>query len=274
MTEPKQKLLSDQIVDLYKPIIEKKHPDLISRWPIVSGYNGKIGDYKDWGIIILEHTGVTSFKNTSGINNITSAIVGFENITEQNKEIVRKRLEKHFKTDQSDSVFLLQKQSDGNYGISNELDIALKKHEFFMGITPMRIFLSHKGADKPLIREFKATLELLGFDPWLDEDAMAAERSIMKGFNDSCAAVFFVTPNFKDENYLSSEVDYAISEKRKKGDAFSIITLVFGDDQQEGIVPELLHRYVWKTPKNHLEALREILKALPVQTGDVFWRRV
>ncbi len=126
------------------------------------------------------------------------------------------------------------------------------------------------------MREYKKTLEILGFDPWLDEDAMQAgaelERSLMRGFSDSCAAIFFVTPNYKDDNYLATEVDYAIQEKRKKGDKFSIITLVLGDGDRKGAVPELLHRYVWKEPKNDLEALREIVKALPVQTGDVYWR--
>jgi len=146
-----------------------------------------------------------------------------------------------------------------------------------MGIVPMRIFLSHKGADKPLVREFKTTLELLGFSPWLDEDAMSAgselERSILQGFADSCAAIFFVTPSYKDENFLATEVDYAIQEKRKKGDRFSIITLVFHEGDQKGTVPELLHRYVWKQPANNLEALREILKALPIQSGDVYWKK-
>lgn len=164
------------------------------------------------------------------------------------------------------------------------LDISMKsigdfprdEHEFAIGITPMKIFLSHKGADKPSVREFKKTLELLGFDPWLDEDAMQAgtelERALLSGFSDSCAAVFFVTPNFVDENYLATEVDYAIQEKRKKGDKFAIVTLVFSKEGAKGTVPGLLHRYVWKEPSSDLEALSEITKALPVQVGPVYWK--
>ena len=53
------------------------------------------------------------------------------------------------------------------------------------------------------------------------------ERAILQGFKDSCAAVFFVTPSFQDEAYLATEVNYAIQEKREKGDRFSIVTLVF-----------------------------------------------
>ena len=142
---------------------------------------------------------------------------------------------------------------------------------------PKRIFLSHKGVDKPMVRDFKSTLEVLGFQPWLDEDAMPAgqelERGLLQGFMDSCAAVFFITPNFKDEKYLATEVDYAIQEKRKKGDRFSIITLVFpAEDGGQGQVPDLLKQYVYKTPDTLLAALRELVQALPVELGNVCWK--
>jgi hypothetical protein len=56
----------------------------------------------------------------------------------------------------------------------------------------------------------------------------------------NCAAVFFVTQEFKDENFLATEVDYAIKEKRAKADRFAIITLVFGNGAGKGTVPDLL----------------------------------
>ncbi len=140
-----------------------------------------------------------------------------------------------------------------------------------------KVFLSHKGCDKPKVREFKETLELLGFRPWLDEDAMTAgvelERGISQGFKDSCAVVFFVTPSFKDEKYLATEVNYTIREKRSKGDHFQIITLcLHGDNGDKGQVPALLQPYVWKTPKSDLEALQEILRALPISVGAIKWK--
>ncbi|RKG99218.1 toll/interleukin-1 receptor domain-containing protein [Corallococcus carmarthensis] len=140
----------------------------------------------------------------------------------------------------------------------------------------MKIFLSHKGIDKAMVREYKQTLMQLGFAPWLDEDAMPAgtvlERGILKGFEESCAAVFFVTPNFVDENYLATEVEYAIQQKRKKGERFAIITLVFSEGNRKGAVPALLHNYVYKEPAGHLDGLRAILSGLPVQTGEVRWK--
>lgn len=140
-----------------------------------------------------------------------------------------------------------------------------------------RIFLSHKGVDKALVINFKQTLEGLGFSPWLDEDAMPAgtplERGILKGMEDSCAVIFFITPSFKDEGFLESEITYAIQQKREKGDRFAIIALQFVDVAgKAGEIPALLKSYVWKHPKSELEALREIVRALPLSVGTADWR--
>jgi hypothetical protein len=140
-----------------------------------------------------------------------------------------------------------------------------------------KVFLSHKGIDKEYVIDFKKSLDLIGYDPWLDEDAMPAgtplERGLLQGMQDSCGVVFFITPSFKDEGFLQTEVNYAIAEKRKKGDKFAIITLQFVDeDGDTGEVPPLLQIYVWKKPKSPLEALREIVRGLPIIPGIVDWR--
>lgn len=142
---------------------------------------------------------------------------------------------------------------------------------------PPKVFLSHKGVDKPLVREFFDTLKELGFDPWLDENAMVAgielERGLLDGMQDSCAAIFFVTPDFQDESFISTEINYAIMQKREKGKQFSIITLVLQDELgRKGKVPELLRQYVWKEPHNHLEALREIVRAMPLRVLRIVWK--
>jgi len=52
---------------------------------------------------------------------------------------------------------------------------------------------------------------------------------------------------------LAREVNYAIQEKRQKGDRFSIVTLVLADNEGKvGAVPELLKSYVWKSPATEL----------------------
>jgi hypothetical protein len=141
---------------------------------------------------------------------------------------------------------------------------------------PKNIFLSHKSPDKTLVREVALALKSVGLTPWLDEDRMKAganlERAILQGFQDSCAAVFFVTPRFVDDGYLASEIDYALAQKRAKGDKFSIITLLIpGDDGAFGEVPALLRTYVWKYVQP-IEIVRTIAEALPIQCGAPMWR--
>jgi hypothetical protein len=155
-----------------------------------------------------------------------------------------------------------------NDRVQYEVHLEMKK--------PKDIFLSHKSPDKVLVREVAATLRSVGLSPWLDEDRMKAganlERALRQGFHDSCAAVFFITPRFVDDGYLASEIDYAIAEKRTKGDRFSIITLLIpGDDGAFGEVPNLLRTYVWKQVQP-LEVVRIVVEALPIACGAPTWR--
>lgn len=137
----------------------------------------------------------------------------------------------------------------------------------------IRIFLSHKTADKPTVYRYYYALKEMGFTPWLDDPDMPAgfnlERSIFKGFEESCAAVFFLTEHFTDEKYLATEIDYAIQQKRKKGEKFAIVTLRYPDASR---VPELLTPYVYKNVPNDLEGFREILRALPIELNRALWK--
>jgi len=162
-----------------------------------------------------------------------------------------------------------------NGKIDTKVHFNIFKSEYLV-TAKTKIFLSHKGADKPMVERFSETLRLLGFDPWLDKDNMPGgtelHRGIRQGFKDSCAVVFFITPNFRDESYLRNEINYAVEEKTEKADRFSIITLVFQENGKEGMVPEILRSYVWKHPSDELEALREIIRGLPISVGLVGWR--
>lgn len=140
-----------------------------------------------------------------------------------------------------------------------------------------KIFLSHKGPDKSMVIDFKETLTLLGYDTWIDDDAMPAgaqvDRAILQGMIDSCAVVFFITSSFRDKGYLQDEINHAVQQKREKGGRFSIIALVFSDAGGNVVeIPDLLKPYVWKSPRTPLEALREIVRALPVAPGTVDWK--
>ena len=136
-----------------------------------------------------------------------------------------------------------------------------------------RIFLSHKSENKELVRRYHRVLQELGFDPWLDDPDMPAgtelNRGILAGVNESCAVVFFITEDFKDERILSDEIDYAKIRKIKQGNKFAIITLKFPGTAE---VPELLEKYVYKPIDNDLDGLYEIVRALPIVLGPVRWK--
>lgn len=137
----------------------------------------------------------------------------------------------------------------------------------------VKIFLSHKTVDKPLVYRYYQALQSIDFVPWLDDPDMPAgtnlEREVLKGFTESCAAVFFITQHFQDEKYLATEIEYAIIEKRNKGKKFAIITLRYPESAQ---VPGLLTPYVYKNVANDLEGFREIIRALPIESGPVRWK--
>ena len=142
-----------------------------------------------------------------------------------------------------------------------------------LGHSEGKIFLSHKSVDKPLVYRYYHTLKILGFDPWLDESNMPVgsnlERELLRGFQESCAAVFFITTNFVDEKYLATEVDYAIMQKRAKGNKFAIITLRYTDASP---VPGLLTPYIYKDVANDLEGFHSLLRALPIELGTSRWK--
>jgi hypothetical protein len=137
----------------------------------------------------------------------------------------------------------------------------------------IKIFLSHKTVDKPLVYRYFHALRRLGFDPWLDESNLPVganlERGILRGFEESCAAVFFITESFIDEKYLAAEVDYAIMQKRQKDKKFAIITLRYS---KAAPVPGLLLPYIYKDVANDLEGFESLIAALPIELGPPRWR--
>ena len=92
------------------------------------------------------------------------------------------------------------------------------------------------------------------------------ERELIRGFNESCAVVFFMTEHFKEEKYLATDIDYAVQQKTRKEKKFSIITLRHPGANE---FPDLLQRFIWRDIENDLEGFHEIIKALPIELGPV-----
>lgn len=170
-----------------------------------------------------------------------------------------------------------EKVREGLIGLQPETGIILRlSREEVVLSQQSRIFLSHKRVNKAMVQRFYDVLNTLGFEPWLDDEDMVAgenlHRGMQAGMHSSCAAVFFITPEFLDEKYLRHEIDLAMREKTERGDRFSIITLSLANERGErGNVPDILRAYIFKEPATELEALREILRALPVRVGKVEW---
>ncbi len=213
----------EQIFQQYEDLVKLRYPNHLSIWPVrETNLNIESGELLGWHVLILRHRGNPGMggggRYFNTIGSLSPAIAGVPQIDATNKDSVRKRIERNFILRPFDAVVLVT--PDGQLD-AMELEQLFRKHEMAMGLSAMKIFLSHKGVDKPEVREYKVILEVLGFEPWLDEDDMPPGtklgRGLLKGFQESCAAVFFITPNFTDEKFLATEIDYAIDEERNRG---------------------------------------------------------
>ena len=232
----------------YEKIIRKKYPRLINRWPIVSGCNFATGEFNNYILIFFQHTGIKNRTCHMWIDKKFLNFIDNIEINDSNLEKIKDRLGDFYDSKKKDVAIIIKK----NEPVKKVIFELLNKHEIEMGVAKLKIFLSHKGIDKEMVKDFEKTLRLIGYDPWIDvnmEAGLELNREILKGFNDSCAAIFFITENFKDEEFLADEVDYAINEKREKKENFSIITLVFNKNDGLLNVPNLLKKYVVKNPK-------------------------
>lgn len=262
-------MLYSSIMNGYKSVVQENHPNHIRNWPLISSsIDVLIGGYNDTRILIYRHVGRTNaiFRSKGIADDINKSIINVDEITESNKQEVRKLIEDYLSLDNKDGVIFLSPE----ISIPNEYYLLMKKHEKVMNIRPNKIFLSHKSVNKDFVRGVNDALKTIGYNTWLDEESMNAganlNRSIMKGINDSCAVVFFITPDFKDEKYIANEIDHAIDEKTNRPDEFEIITIVIGD----GLVPKILSKYVWKNVTTEIQAYTEIIKSLPIKVRDIY----
>lgn len=130
-----------------------------------------------------------------------------------------------------------------------------------------RIFLSHKGINKPLVDKVDRALRLLNLKTWFDRDDLAAGDTLVRGVDDAfagcAAAVFFISGEYVDAGVIRKEVDRAVHEAAMRGDQFRVIPLVLsqhgGSDDK---VPTPLQTVVWKTVED-VEIVPTILRGLP-----------
>lgn len=133
-----------------------------------------------------------------------------------------------------------------------------------------RIFLSHKGANKPFIERVDAALRLVGLRTWFDQDDLTAGDPLVRGvdsaFAECSAAVFFISGEYVDEGVIRKEIDRAVHEAATRGGGFRIIPLVLAQHGgTDAGVPEPLKTLVWKTVQD-IDVVPTILRSLPSDT--------
>lgn len=151
-----------------------------------------------------------------------------------------------------------------------------------------KIFLSHKTIDKPYVEEIANALNDFGFSSWFDKKdikiGVSLDEKIQDGMEESCAVVFFITPNYDErDEYLAKELQYAI----KKGSYNFVnivllipdINLVCNKDKNstdnmvynehikelENKIPNCFSGLSYGLILNPLEAFIQIVKAVPPQ---------
>lgn len=130
-----------------------------------------------------------------------------------------------------------------------------------------RIFLSHKGVNKPFIAKVDSALRMIGLRTWFDQDDLPAGDVLVRGvdnaFEGCSAAVFFISGDFADASFIAREIDRALHECTVRPDSFRIIPLVLaqhgGTDER---MPKPLQTLVWKTVDD-VDVVPTILRSLP-----------
>ncbi|OOF66257.1 toll/interleukin-1 receptor domain-containing protein [Rodentibacter sp. Ppn85] len=261
---------SDVILDIYQQKIKDLYPHYVRKWPIINGISRvQSFDLPGEYIAFLYVNSPMANICFSGGGTLTSDDLELDIVQSNNLNKVREYFYNNLNLNEGDGLFIVNKNLSN---LLSEIELNIEKHKFFLGLTPMKIFLSHKTADKPKVREFKRILDQIGFDSWLDEEELTAgahlEKSLFNGMKNSCAAVFFLTENYRDTNYLESEITYAIKRKREDP-KFALIALKLSPN---ATVPDLLTPYVYKEPTSDLEALSQIIKAIPAKIGKIIYQ--
>jgi hypothetical protein len=140
-------------------------------------------------------------------------------------------------------------------------------HERKRQMDNSKIFLSHKGVNKPLVEKIDRALRQLSLTTWFDRDDLAAGDPLVRGVDNAfatcSAAVFFISSEYVDDGVIAREVDRAITEQAMRKGGFRIIPLVLsqhgGSDDR---VPGPLQTLTWKTVEDS-EIVPAILRAIP-----------
>lgn len=257
----------DLLQSVLQPMFEKYSPDVDSWWKEL--FDGKINFPHNPDEELALRYAILKSVNGKSDRFISFAIAFGKRKRDEGIELFRSTVLRSCATELTNRV-----SNAANIVTPEERALQAVPLSRIPSATETRIFLSHKSIDKPIVMRYYNALKTLGFEPWLDESDMPAgtnlERGIFDGIEKSCAAVFFITENFRDEKYLASEVNYAIMQKRNKEKKFAIITLRYPKALP---VPGLLTSYIFKDVENDLDGFYQLVRALPIELGQTRWKK-
>lgn len=121
--------LDVNVISTYMQMVEKAYPDEINSWPVISGYNFRLGKYRGWSILVFEHTG-NPIPLKIPLEHLTASIVGVDDIG-SDTELARQKLSRHLRLSRKDMLIILNSRATN---LEQELNAAFKQHETLLNI--------------------------------------------------------------------------------------------------------------------------------------------
>src|SRR5260221_4665578 len=113
----------------YQHVVNFKYPSKIGSWPLLTGYDFITGSFKGWTVAVFIDKGFMGGggSDVRGVGEVSEDDVGESEITQENREAVRTRLELYFNTGKRDAIVLYP--PNGIIGTGSELEAMLLRHE-------------------------------------------------------------------------------------------------------------------------------------------------
>jgi tetratricopeptide (TPR) repeat protein len=124
------------------------------------------------------------------------------------------------------------------YPLPVEMEVTMKRKY---------IFVSHSSKDDALVKALGKSLEIQGFEPWIDSRQLKGgdelDPEIKEAIKQARAFIVVLSLNAFNSPWILKEVKYARKVKKERGDDYPVIPLLL-----EGVEPAALNLYFEKEP--------------------------
>jgi tetratricopeptide (TPR) repeat protein len=109
------------------------------------------------------------------------------------------------------------------------------------------IFVSHSSKDDVLVKALGKSLEIQGFEPWIDSRRLAGgeklELKIKQAIEQARAFIVVLSLNAINSPWILKEIKYALKVKKEQGEDYPVIPILL-----EGVEPGALNLYFEEGP--------------------------